>query len=197
MSNWIDIGILVIMGLSTLFGLFTGFVKGAISIISWILAFFLASFFYSDLATQFQSSLPSTMANILAYALIFGGVIVIGLIASIVLTRIIFLSITLTTLNAILGGFFGFLRGGIFVTALTYIALLTPAPSYPIWKGSSLISYFVSLANSVNDLIPDSIKQQASQLSPENLKNIKLDGLKNQAQEYIQSYTHKGSTPGQ
>jgi membrane protein required for colicin V production len=197
MSNWIDIGILILIGLSTLFGLFTGFVKGAISIISWILAFFVASWFYADLAARFQGSLPSMMANTLAYSLIFFGIIAIGIIASLILTRVIFLSMTLTMLNSLLGGFFGFLRGAVFVTALTYIALLTPAPSYPIWQGSSLISYFVSLANTVNSLIPDSIKQQASQLSPQNLKNMNLNNLKSEAQQYIQSYTNRGSNPSQ
>ena len=64
MSNWIDIGIIIIMALSTLFGLFTGFIKGAISFISWVLAFLLASYFYPDLAAEFQGSMNSTVAGV-------------------------------------------------------------------------------------------------------------------------------------
>ncbi len=194
MSNWIDIGILVILGLSGLLGLMKGFIKGAISLISWVLAFFLASYFYSDLASRF-AGLQEPMAGILAYALIFIAVIAIGLIASIILTRLVFLSVTLTVFNALLGGAFGIIRGGVFVTALTYVALWTPAPSYSLWKDSSLLPYFVDYANMINTWIPDSIKQEASQLSPNNLKNINLNTLKTQAQQYIQSYTHSGSEP--
>jgi membrane protein required for colicin V production len=188
-SNWIDIGILIVMGISTLFGLFRGFIKSAISLISWVLAFFLASYFSSDLAAQFQAAGNGMIANVLAYCIIFGAVIVIGLIASMILNRVVYLSITLTFLNAGLGGVFGFLRGAVFVTALTYIALLTPAPGYPLWKGSEFLPYFVSLAGSVNNLIPDSLKQDASQLSPQNLKNMDFNQLKTEAQQYIQSYT--------
>jgi membrane protein required for colicin V production len=196
MSNWIDIGILIILGLSGLFGLMKGFIKSAISLVSWILAFVLASYFYPVLAAQFQG-FGGMGASILAYGLIFGAVIAIGLILSMILTRLVFLSVSLTVFNALLGGVFGVVRGGIFVTALTFIALFTQAPNYPIWKSSSLIGYFVDYANTINSWIPDNIRQEASQLSPDNLKNIKLDSLKAQAQGYIEHYTQGGSQPGQ
>jgi membrane protein required for colicin V production len=192
-SNWIDIGILAILGISTLLGLFTGFIKGAISLISWILAFFLASYFYPDLAAQFQGLGGGVTANVLAYGIIFGGVIALGLITGLILTRIVFLSMTLTLMNSLFGGIFGLLRGGIFVVALTYIALLTPAPQYPLWRSATFIPFFASLADSVNGFIPDNIKQGASQLSPQNLKNLDMDGVKSQAKQYIQSYTNGGS----
>ena len=195
MSNWIDIGILVILGLSTLFGLMRGFLKSALSLVSWVLAFFLATYFYPVVAAHFQS-LGGMAANALAFALIFLCILAIGIVLSMVLTRIVFLSITLTILNALLGGLFGLLRGGIFVTALTYIALLTPAPGYPIWQSSTLIGYFVDYANTVNSWIPDNVKQEASQFSPSNLKNINLNDLKTEAQGYIQSYTNSGSGSG-
>jgi membrane protein required for colicin V production len=173
-----------------------GFIKSAISLVSWILAFVLASYFYPVLAAQLQG-FGAMAAGIMAYALIFGAVIAIGLILSMILTRLVFLSVSLTVFNALLGGVFGVVRGGIFVTALTFIALFTQAPNYPMWKNSSLIGYFVDYANTINSWIPDNIRQEASQLSPDNLKNIKLDSLKAQAQGYIEHYTQGGSQPGQ
>ena len=48
---WIDYAILAVIGISTLISLVRGFVKEAVSLVIWLSAFFIASSFYSHLAS--------------------------------------------------------------------------------------------------------------------------------------------------
>ena len=52
---WIDFAILAVIGLSSLISLIRGFVKEALSLLTWFAAFFVASNFYGDLAVFFTS----------------------------------------------------------------------------------------------------------------------------------------------
>ena len=47
---WIDYAIIGIVGFSALISLVRGFLKEAMSLVTWFVAFFIASHFYPDLA---------------------------------------------------------------------------------------------------------------------------------------------------
>ena len=52
---WIDYAILAVIGLSSLISLIRGFVKEALSLVTWFAAFFVASNFYGDLVVYITS----------------------------------------------------------------------------------------------------------------------------------------------
>jgi uncharacterized membrane protein required for colicin V production len=63
--NWIDVGILLVLGLSVLFGLYKGFVKMAAGLISFVLAWVIAISCYPLLANVLKGS--ETLTNTVQY----------------------------------------------------------------------------------------------------------------------------------
>ena len=68
---WIDYAILAVIGLSSLISLIRGFVKEALSLVTWFAAFFVASRFFGDLAVYFTSVSDSMVRNGMAIAVLF------------------------------------------------------------------------------------------------------------------------------
>jgi len=60
---WIDFAILAVIGLSSLISLIRGFVKEALSLVTWFAAFFVASNFFGDLAVYFTSINDTMLRN--------------------------------------------------------------------------------------------------------------------------------------
>lgn len=185
--NWVDIILIAIIGLNVVGGIFKGFIKSAVSLISWIVALVAANAFYPELAVKFGSMSPA-VADTAAFIIIAGVIVVIGLVASMILTRIVFLSMSLTMLNTIGGGVFGALRGAVLVVVLVYIAMLTPAPTYPAWQNSRFIPFFQGWAVDVNKMVPNSFTQQINKVknfNPNDLKNIDLNQYKSKITNII------------
>jgi membrane protein required for colicin V production len=63
---WNDYAILVVIGLSSLISLIRGFVKEALSLVTWFAAFFVASRFFCDLAVYFTSVWQSVCRHIVS-----------------------------------------------------------------------------------------------------------------------------------
>ena len=51
--QWIDIVILAILAISTLVSAYRGFIKEILSLVAWLIAFFVASNFYEPMAKLF------------------------------------------------------------------------------------------------------------------------------------------------
>ena len=75
---WIDYAIIGIVGFSALISLVRGFVKEAMSLVTWFVAFFIASHFYSDLAIYFTSFSDPLVRNGLAIAALFVATLILG-----------------------------------------------------------------------------------------------------------------------
>ena len=60
---WIDYAIIGIVGFSALISLVRGFLKEAMSLVTWFVAFFIASHFYPDLAIYFTSFSDAMVRN--------------------------------------------------------------------------------------------------------------------------------------
>lgn len=75
---WIDYAIIGIVGFSALISLVRGFVKEAMSLVTWFVAFFIASHFYSDLAIYFTSFSDPLVRNGLAIAALFVATLILA-----------------------------------------------------------------------------------------------------------------------
>ena len=86
---WIDFAILAVIGLSSLISLIRGFVKEALSLVTWFAAFFVASNFYGDLAVFFTSISDSLVRNGVAIVTLFVATLILGSIVNYVIATLV------------------------------------------------------------------------------------------------------------
>lgn len=115
--QWIDVVILAIIVLSALISVMRGFVKEMLSLVAWVVAFFVAATFYGNLAGLF-TFIDNDMAKIaLALFVLFIGTLmaigVVNLIISLILKKT-----GLSGTDRILGVIFGAARGLLIVICM-------------------------------------------------------------------------------
>lgn len=160
--NYIDIGIVVLTLLSALVGFVRGFVREAISLTTWVAAIALAFIYAETLSAKLPFNISHDLARMgVSFLLIFIGVIVLGSIINYLLTKAIS-AIGLGSVDRVLGGAFGVLRGALIVTlAVLLLGLgLTPITEMDLWKSSQLVPHFTDAAEWLKEVIPEDIAEQ-------------------------------------
>ena len=151
---WIDAVILAILGISALISLFRGFVKEALSLVGWVLAFWLALTFTDALAGSLESqiSVPSVRKAVVFIALFIATLLVTSLVTYLVGVLVEKTGISGT--DRMLGIIFGLSRGAIIVSILVLLASLSPLPQDPWWSQSRLLPYFTPIAAEIRQYLP-------------------------------------------
>ncbi len=142
--NWLDIAIIVVLGISFFSGLKQGIIKAAISLAGMALGVTLASRYYILLARRL-TFIPQNMANIAAFAVIFLATMIVAAIIAKVLSAAISV-VMLGWLNRLGGGAFGVLMGGIMCGAALALWIK--------WRGPNNIITNSSLAAILLDKFP-------------------------------------------
>ena len=156
---WIDYVIIGIIALSAIISIVRGFVKEVLSLVAWILAFWVALTF----SPQFYvllSDYISTQSISLFTA--FSGLFIVTLILSALVNNLIAAIVVKTGLSGtdrMLGVLFGLLRGVAIVTLLVLLAAATPMPNDAWWQNAVLIEHFEKLAIWVRQFLPDGLAQ--------------------------------------
>jgi membrane protein required for colicin V production len=120
--NWVDWVIIVVLMLSTLISLWRGFVREALSLAAWVVAFLAASVFADPVAALLSDIIKNVTGRyIVAYVVLFVGVLVLGTIVNALMAKLIRVS-GLSGLDRLLGTIFGFTRGLIIVLVVVFIA---------------------------------------------------------------------------
>ena len=142
MMNWVDYAIIGVIILSALISIVRGFVKEALSLISWVLAFFIASRFYMYI-TSYLTYFDSDVIRIaVAIAILFISTLIVCAIISYIIGQLV-QKTGLSGTDRVLGICFGVIRG-ILVVALVlfFIDTFTPLSQSQEWKQSQLIPHF-------------------------------------------------------
>lgn len=144
--NWADWTLIAIVGVSCVFSLLRGFVKEALSLLTWIAASFVAIAFHERLAAVFSKwiSTPS-LRTVLAFAALFVLTLLIGAIINWLIHQFV-VGVGLGGLDRLLGMGFGAARGLLIGLALLMLLpmLLPSIRDDGWWRQSTLIPYYVA-----------------------------------------------------
>ncbi|BAH82910.1 CvpA family protein [Candidatus Ishikawella capsulata] len=140
--TYIDYAIILIIFISSIISIIRGFVQESLNIITWFCAFFFSSKCYGYLSNWLTFIQDKIIRRLLAIVSIFIGVIILGNI----LKYIIYLlrpKIVQSTIDRILGGVFGIVRGIIMATILILLLeIFTSFSKNVLWQKSIFIPLF-------------------------------------------------------
>jgi membrane protein required for colicin V production len=159
--TWLDVAILVIIALSAMVSLMRGFVKEALSLAAWILAFWVAISFAYPLAALdwLVAQIPSPTARIsVAFASLFLLTLLAGALVNYLVSQLVRKS-GLSGTDRMLGIIFGIGRGVVLVGILVLLAGLTQLPKETWWKQSLLMEHFQVLALWMKGFLPHDVAQ--------------------------------------
>ncbi len=172
--QWIDWAILIVIGLSAGISLMRGFVREALSLAGWIIAFFVAKGFYlevSELLTN-QIETPSLRFGV-AWAGLFIITLTIAGLINYLISRIVDKA-GLSGMDRIMGMVFGALRGVLLVAVATMgLRTFTPVAKDPWWVKSQFIPHVEIIGSWFYDHLKDSIPDINARLSFNSPKNSK------------------------
>jgi membrane protein required for colicin V production len=155
---WADWAIIGIISISTIVSLIRGFVKEALSLLCWVVAFVIARSFYTHLATLFDGIISTPSLRLLAaFVLLFVVALIIGALINHLISAIV-KSTGLTGTDRMLGMVFGLVRGVILVVVIIALARLTPVKEDPWWSESVLIRHFEKIEAWSRSVFGDSLK---------------------------------------
>ena len=144
---WVDVAIPAIILLSAAFSVVRGFVREALSLLGWLLAFWLALRYSNALSELFFSQF--SMAPSVKLVLAFTSLFVLTMMVSGLLNHLAGQVIKHTGLSGtdrMMGMIFGLVRGGVVVAILVLLAGLTSLPQDPWWHESKMLTHFETLA---------------------------------------------------
>lgn len=131
-----DYVVLVIMGLSVLLSILRGFVREALALVSWLVAFFVAKLYTLELAPLLPQSIPSQSLRILAaFLILFLATLLICSLLAIALSQV-FKRVGLGWMDRGLGALFGLARGIVIVGVLVLLGGLTTLPKDVRWRNA-------------------------------------------------------------
>ena len=157
--NPFDVFVIIVIGYSTIRGLFRGLVK-VVSSLFGVLGGFYAAYSYYPMVAKIFSGLIINPAylNILSFLVIFCGVLIIISILGVVIKYLLNLAF-LGWIDRFCGVCFGLIKGVLIVTVL-FIILTTFLPKgAPIIKKSILAPHVIWISEKMVNLVSDEMKR--------------------------------------
>ena len=161
--NQVDIAILIITVLSSLFGLWRGFIKEMLSLLSWVAALLVARV-YSEYLSEMMSGMieNSGLRYVTAFAVLFVAVMMVGTLINFLLSKVLGVS-GLKFADRLLGGVFGIARGLIIVLVIMFISSVFVSER-ALWQESKLVPYGMSMIEKSRVFIGDLDSVDSAQL---------------------------------
>lgn len=150
--DWILLGVLVF---SMLLGAWRGLVYEVLSVLGWVVSFFVAQWFAPDLATRLPvQSASDPIRYAAAFVLIFiATVFAAGLLAFIF--KKLVAAIGLAPVDRVLGAAFGVLRGVILLLAATVVIDMTALKTSSWWQESKGAPVLAAALKALKPVLPE------------------------------------------
>lgn len=144
-ADWIIVAVVV---LSALMSLARGFVREALSLLVWFVAFVVAFFFSERLAPLLVEliELPS-LRYLAAFAILFVATLIVGSVVNFLVVQLVRMT-GLSAVDRLLGVMFGLCRGVLIaLLVLMFLPKMIPVQQDPWWQQSRLIPRVLVLEN--------------------------------------------------
>ena len=151
--TWVDWAIIAIIAISSLISLKRGFVKEALSLVTWIIAGVVAWMFGGALSQHLTEFIEMPSARVIAgSAILFVATLLVGALVNFLISELVRVT-GLSGTDRFLGMVFGGARGALLVVVLTGLLSLAPVQQDPWWQQSSLLPHFLMVADWSKNLI--------------------------------------------
>jgi membrane protein required for colicin V production len=158
--NWIDYVIIAIIVFSTLISIARGFFREALSLLTWIAAFWVGFHFSKNLSLLLQPYLSqNNLRIILAFVLLFILTLIAGSMINFIITRLVSRA-GLGGFDRMLGMLFGLGRGILFVAVILLVVHVIVPPQDPLWSRSLLAVYFNPMESYLIRFLPHDLDMQ-------------------------------------
>ena len=156
---WVDYLIIGIILISAAISIVRGFIKEVLSLVIWVLAFWVGLTFANNLATLLIDYVDNPSIRIFsAFFALFAVTLILGALVNHLISELVEKT-GLSGTDRALGVIFGILRGVAIVTVLVLLAGVTPMPQDDWWQNSLLIEHFQKLAIWLQNFLPQGIAE--------------------------------------
>lgn len=151
--NWVDLIILAVVAISALISLTRGFIKEALSLITWVVAGVVAWMFGGDLSGYLAPYIETPSLRVAAAcALLFVATLVAGGLLNFLLAQLV-RATGLSGTDRFLGMFFGAARGALLIVVAVGVLSLSPVTQDAWWQDSVLVPHFLLVADWSKNLV--------------------------------------------
>lgn len=156
--NWFDFGIITVLVLSILISFFRGFLREAISLITWVAGIILA-LRYAPAGAGWLSGVIRTpmLSYVIAFVLIFLAVFIVGLMIGVLIKRAVNAT-GLSFADRMMGGAFGAARGILLVAIVLMFMTMTAFKDMDAVAQSELSPTFMPLVSWLDGYLPEQLQ---------------------------------------
>jgi len=157
--NWADWAILGILLVSSLISIKRGFVKEALSLATWVLAFIVALVFGDRLALLLTDLITTpSVRELSAFAILFAATLIVGAMVNYLIGELVRMT-GLSGTDRLFGMLFGLSRGLVVVMALLILLpSVVPLNQDGWWRESTLIPRFLAFEHWARDLAAETTR---------------------------------------
>ncbi|BBL35184.1 colicin V production protein [Nitrosomonas stercoris] len=154
-----DYAVIAIVAFSALLSITRGLVFEIVSLLAWIIAFFVASRYSINVAPLLSDWVADeSIRTLVAFSLTFFLTLTVTMLASRLLSLLV-KGIGLGLIDRMLGALFGIVRGAVIVLFLVIAAGFTPLPQQPFWQQAVLSEPLEILAADIIPWLPEKFRE--------------------------------------
>lgn len=157
--TWFDYAVIAIVGLSVVLAVVRGVVREIAALAGWAAALILSGLFAQDLAQWLPVALAPMVKAVIAYLVIFLGVLLLSGLAGMLLAKL-FRAAGLGFTDRAVGAVFGFARGALIVLVAVMLAGLTGLPKEPFWREAVLSGPIETAVLAAKPALPKDLAQR-------------------------------------
>jgi len=155
--GWIDWTLLAVLAISVVIGVMRGFVFEMMSLLGWLVAWFVAQWFAADVGPHLPVGTPGGPLNhAAAFVLCFIAAIIVWSLLSRLL-RMLIHATPLSIPDRALGAGFGLLRGVVLLLAVATVVALTPAAKSAGWRESRGAMWLNTAMHGLKPVLPSQV----------------------------------------